>query len=359
MNLSLLLQWWGFAGGDFLKPLAYFLPVHSAKKPCTWRNVVLKIPTKWDFSRFLGQAFDWLSAVNRAKTSLQVLLHLSPEKKGKLTGVLHADRLTWEAGDLFSLHVTLRLQGEREREISRERAAGNPASWQEFSMEWGCRNCWDLTCKRVRIQAKRILFLFKIKWRLFFPVELLVQIQLVPSYVRSTEFKLSLSLCHISHHLIYIIGGKAQLCSELQQAFSSKFVFIFLSFVKMIWNAKFGHERKEYLSVALKLRIQLKWGLRFKELQTHATWNSINVCLGPWELNQRHFTSPHSGIWFTSFPKQSSYEHCVLKVTSRMNWTDQLKLMNLSILTVPRQRWGQQMKISVPLRERDKNICMP
>lgn len=116
MNLSLLLQWWGFAGGDFLKPLAYFLPVHSAKKPCTWRNVVLKIPTKWDFSRFLGQAFDWLSAVNRAKTSLQVLLHLSPEKKGKLTGVLHADRLTWEAGDLFSLHVTLRLQGERERD---------------------------------------------------------------------------------------------------------------------------------------------------------------------------------------------------------------------------------------------------
>lgn len=135
MNLSLLLQWWGFAGGDFLKPLAYFLPVHSAKKPCTWRNVVLKIPTKWDFSRFLGQAFDWLSAVNRAKTSLQVLLHLSPEKKGKLTGVLHADRLTWEAGDLFSLHVTLRLQGERERSAGSEllgtRRAGRSSAWSE------------------------------------------------------------------------------------------------------------------------------------------------------------------------------------------------------------------------------------
>lgn len=42
----------------FFKPLAYFLPVHSAKKPCAWRNVLLEIPTKWDFSRLLGQMFD-------------------------------------------------------------------------------------------------------------------------------------------------------------------------------------------------------------------------------------------------------------------------------------------------------------
>lgn len=210
MNLSLLLQWWGFAGGDSLNPLAYFLPVHSAKKPCTWRNMLLKIPTKWDFSRFLGQTFDWLSAVTRAKTCLEVLLHLSPEKKreaDRSSARWHAHLRSWGS---FQSPCYALIAG-RERQIGGEWDTGNPESWQEFSTEWGCRNVWDLTCKRVRIQAKRILFLFKIKWRVFFPVELLVQIQLVPSDVRSTEFKLSLSLCHISRHLIYITGANAQL----------------------------------------------------------------------------------------------------------------------------------------------------
>lgn len=135
MNSSLLLQWWDFARGEFLKPLVYFLPVHSGKKPRTRRNMVLKIPTEWDFSRFLGQVFDWLSAVNRAKTCLEVLLHLSPEKKRKLTGVLHDDKLTWEAGDLFSLHITLRLQGERDRSAGSKtlgtRRAGRSSTWSE------------------------------------------------------------------------------------------------------------------------------------------------------------------------------------------------------------------------------------
>lgn len=37
----------------FFKPLAYLLLVHSAKKPRAWRNVMLEIPTKWDFSGLL------------------------------------------------------------------------------------------------------------------------------------------------------------------------------------------------------------------------------------------------------------------------------------------------------------------
>lgn len=85
----------------------------------------------------------------------------------------------------------------RERQISKEWDTGNPASWQEFSMERGCRNGWDLTCKRVRIQGKRILFLCKIKWRLFFPVELLVLIQLVPRYVRSRVQAFFITMSHL------------------------------------------------------------------------------------------------------------------------------------------------------------------
>lgn len=42
----------------FLKPSAYFLAVHSPKKPCTWRNVLLEIPRNRDFSRLLGQVLD-------------------------------------------------------------------------------------------------------------------------------------------------------------------------------------------------------------------------------------------------------------------------------------------------------------
>lgn len=133
-------------------------------------------------------------------------------KKGKLTGVLHADMFTWKAGDLFSLHVTLRLQGEKDRSVGSEmlgtRRAGRSSTQSEATKKAGT----SLPCKRVKIQAKLILFLFKIKWRGYSSgVVQKVQIQLVPSDVRSMGFKLALSLCHISCHLIYTTGVKAQL----------------------------------------------------------------------------------------------------------------------------------------------------
>lgn len=115
MNLSLLLAVMGLCCRWFFETLGLFSTSSSVKKPCTWRNVLLEIPRNRDFSRFLGQVLDWLGAVNRAKTCLEVLLHMSPEKKGKLTGVLHTDMFTQKTGDLFSLLVTLQLQGKRDR----------------------------------------------------------------------------------------------------------------------------------------------------------------------------------------------------------------------------------------------------
>lgn len=175
----------------FWKPRPIFYQFIQPKSLATWRNVVLKIPTKWDFSRFLGQVFDWLSAVNRAKTCLQVLLHLSPEKRGSWQEFC---MLTSSLGKLGIFSVSMLRLDCRERETDQQGAdAGNPGSWQEFSMEWG----WDLTSKRITIQAKRILFLFKIKWRVFFPVELLGQIQLVPSYVRSRVQAFFIIMSHL------------------------------------------------------------------------------------------------------------------------------------------------------------------
>lgn len=111
-------------------------------------------------------------------------------------------------------------------------------------------------------------------------------------------------------------------CSELQQAFSSEFVFIFLYFVKRIWNAKFEHERREYLSFALKLRIQLKWGLRFKGMRTHATWNS-NKCLSK-SLQAERKTFHIASLWstFYCFSKVKPHKYGVLKWPTR--WIEQI-----------------------------------
>lgn len=121
MNLSLLLQWWGFAGGDFLKTLAYFLPVHSAKKPCNLEECGVENSHKMGLHK-VSRPSVWLTQCSQQSKDMPSSPAASVSwKKGKLTGVLHADKLTWEAGDLFSLHATLGLQGERDRSAGSRR----------------------------------------------------------------------------------------------------------------------------------------------------------------------------------------------------------------------------------------------
>lgn len=172
---------------DFLKAWAHFLTVHWAKERRACRNVLLEISIKGDFSKLLGQTFDWLSAVNRAKTRLKVLIHLSTEKK-------KADRSSarWhvhsESRDLFRLCVTLWLQKETYR-ASGEWDAGNLASWQQFNAAWSCKESWDLTSlQKGQNPCEIILVHFKIKWMAFSSGAVQkIQIQLVPSYM-STDF---------------------------------------------------------------------------------------------------------------------------------------------------------------------------
>lgn len=70
---------------------------------------------------------------------------------------------TWKAGDLFSLHVTLQLQGERDRSAGSETLGARRAGRSSVRSEAAKKAGTPLPCKRVKIQAKLILFLFKIK----------------------------------------------------------------------------------------------------------------------------------------------------------------------------------------------------
>lgn len=65
----------------FLNPWPIFHRLTQPKSLALGRMCCWKTLTKWDFSRLLGQVLDWLSAVSRAQTCLEVLLHLSPEKE--------------------------------------------------------------------------------------------------------------------------------------------------------------------------------------------------------------------------------------------------------------------------------------
>lgn len=82
---------------------------------------------------------------------------------------------------------------------------------------------------------------------------------------------------------------KALLRSVPAGFFISVCFYFFFSFVKTMWNAKFGHKSKEYLSCALKLGIHLKCGLRFKGMQSHVTWNSNKRLLEPLRVETKTF----------------------------------------------------------------------
>lgn len=70
---------------------------------------------------------------------------------------------TRKAGNLFSLHVTLRLQGERGRSAGSETLGTQQAGRSSTRTEAAKKAGTALLYKRVKIQTKLILFLFKIK----------------------------------------------------------------------------------------------------------------------------------------------------------------------------------------------------
>lgn len=77
-------------------------------------------------------------------------------QKGELTGVLHAGMLAQRAGDVF--RASIALCTETQTEISRERAAGNGASWQEFNVERDRGEGWDLTSLQKEQKACELIW---------------------------------------------------------------------------------------------------------------------------------------------------------------------------------------------------------
>lgn len=265
---------------DFLKAWAHFLTVHWAKERRACRNVLLEISIKGDFSKLLGQTFDWLSAVNRAKTRLKVLIRLSTEKK-------KADRSSarWHVhsesrGSFQTLCYTLTAE-------------------RDIQSQWGVR-CWELSelaAVQCSVKLQRKLgphFLAKgskSMWDYFGSfqnqVNGLFQWSCAedPNPAGAQLYGHRFLACSIQYVLSpatepnHWSEGSVEISSS--RLFHLSLFLFFFSFVKTMWNAKFGHKSKEYLSCALKLGIQLKCGLRFKGMQTHVTWNSNKRLLEP------------------------------------------------------------------------------
>lgn len=143
---------------DFLKAWAHFLTVHWAKECRACRNVLLEISIKGDFSKLLGQMFDWLSAVNRAKTRLKVLIHLSTEKKkaDRSSARWHVHSESW--GSFQTPCYTL----QRHTEPVGSEMLG---TWRIGSSSMQCEAAkkpgTSLPCKRVKIHVRWFWFTLK------------------------------------------------------------------------------------------------------------------------------------------------------------------------------------------------------
>lgn len=164
------LQWWGFAAGVSVKAWAYFLMVHWAKEPCAWRNVLLEISIKGDFSKLLGQMFDWLSAVNRAKTWLKVLIHLSTAKKkaDRSSACWHVHSESWGSFQtLLHFDRTERHTEPAGSEMLGTRRVGNSSMQCEAAKKAGT----SLPHKRVKIHVRLFWFILQSSEETF-PVEL-------------------------------------------------------------------------------------------------------------------------------------------------------------------------------------------